>query len=218
MIKYEWLLKMTDAGVVAVIRADQPEEAVKISEMCIKGGITAIEVAFTTPEADKVIASLIKSDISEEVIIGAGTVLDSETAKLAINAGASFIVSPAFDKDAAKLCNRYQVPYIPGCMTIKEMITAMEYGAPIIKLFPGNHFSSDIVSAIKGPLPQLEMMPTGGVNLNNVEEWILRGCIAVGTGSDLTYPAKTGDYGEISKIASQFVQKAKEAKRRVMVK
>jgi 2-dehydro-3-deoxyphosphogluconate aldolase / (4S)-4-hydroxy-2-oxoglutarate aldolase len=108
--------------------------------------------------------------------------------------------------ETAKLCNRYQVPYMPGCLTITEMIHAMESGVEIIKLFPGSAFGPSYVKAVKGPLPQANIMPTGGVSLDNVHEWIKAGVVAVGVGSELTGPARKGDYEQITKLAEQFVQ------------
>lgn len=210
--KIETLTRMTDIGVVAVVRAENEEQAEQISRACIEGGIPAIEVTFTVPGAESVIRSLKSKFTKEELIVGAGTVLDSETARIAILAGAEYVVSPAFDLETAKLCNRYQVAYMPGCMTLKEMITAMEAGADIIKVFPGNAFGPDFIKAIKGPLPQTVLMPTGGVSLDNVDQWIKNGCVAVGVGGELTAPAKTGDYAKITEIARQFVAKVKEAR------
>lgn len=210
--KIETLQRITEIGVVAVVRADNEEQAEKISRACIEGGIPAIEVTFTVPGADEVIKSLKKKFKKEELLVGAGTVLDSETARIAILAGAEYVVSPSFDLETAKLCNRYQVPYMPGCMTITEIVAAMEAGADIIKVFPGNAFGPDFIKAIKGPLPQAVLMPTGGVSLNNVDQWIKNGCVAVGVGGDLTSSAKTGDYDTITELAKQFVAKVKQAR------
>ena len=146
------------------------------------------------------------------MLLGAGTVLDSETARMAILSGANYIVSPAFNLDTAKLCNRYRVPYIPGCMTITEAITAMEAGADIIKIFPADLFGPKIIKDIKGPLPQAKMMPTGGVDVDNVDQWIKAGAVAVGAGSSLTKGAKTGDFGAITETAKKFIAKIKEAR------
>ena len=211
MKKFEILKQLTDVGVVAVIRAENEEQATLISQACLAGGITGIELTFTVPGAERVIRAL-AADFGDEMLIGAGTVLDSATARVAILAGANYIISPGFDFDVAKLCNRYQVPYMPGCMTITEMIKAMESGCDIIKLFPGSAFGADFVKAVKGPLPQVNIMPTGGVNIDNVEQWIKAGCVAVGAGSDLTGPAKTGDYVGVTELAKQFVAKVRAAR------
>ena len=127
---------MTTAGLVAVVRAENAEEAIRISDACLEGGCPSIELTFTVPGALNVIEALAAKYSNGEMLLGAGTVLDSETARMAILSGANYIVSPAFNLDTAKLCNRYRVPYIPGCMTITEAITAMEAGADIIKIFP----------------------------------------------------------------------------------
>ncbi|MCL1950017.1 MAG: bifunctional 4-hydroxy-2-oxoglutarate aldolase/2-dehydro-3-deoxy-phosphogluconate aldolase [Turicibacter sp.] len=211
MKKFQVLKELTDSGVVAVIRAENEEQAIQISKACLAGGIKGIELTFTVPGAADVIKTLAEK-FGEEMLIGAGTVLDSETARIAILAGANYIISPGFDAATAKLCNRYQVPYMPGCMTITEMVTAMEAGADIVKLFPGSAFGPDYVKAVKGPLPYANIMPTGGVNLNNIDQWIKAGCVAVGAGSDLTAPAKTGDYEGVTALAKQFVAKVKEAR------
>jgi 2-dehydro-3-deoxyphosphogluconate aldolase / (4S)-4-hydroxy-2-oxoglutarate aldolase len=213
MKKLTNLSKLTECGVVAVVRADSKEEAVKISEACVEGGIKGIEVTFTVQGADEVIrelASFYKGN--SDVVIGAGTVLDATTARIAILAGAEFVVSPAFDAETAKLCNLYQVPYMPGCMTITEIKQALEAGVDIVKLFPGNAFGPDFVKSLKAPLPQVNIMPTGGVDLNNVEQWIKNGCVAVGVGGNLIAPAKTGEYNKITEYAKQYVAKVQAAR------
>lgn len=213
MQKLEVLTKISDCGVVAVVRADTTEEAVRISEACVKGGILGIEVTFTIDNAEAVIKELAAFYADNaNVVLGAGTVLDAATARIAILAGAQFIVSPCFDAETAKLCNLYQVPYMPGCMTITEMKQALEYGADIIKLFPGNAFGPEFIKAVKAPLPQVNIMPTGGVSLDNVGQWIQNGCVAVGVGGNLVAPAKTGNYEQITEIAGQYVEKVKEAR------
>mgnify|MGYP000212265662 FL=1 len=212
MYKQETLKRISDVGIVAVVRAESGEQAAKIAEACIAGGVTAIEITFTVPGAHRVIEELKASFSEEELIIGAGTVLDSETARAAMLAGAGYIVSPGFDRATCALCNRYQIPYMAGCMTPTEIIAALEAGADVIKLFPGSAFGPDYVKAILGPLPQAQLMPTGGVSLGNVDQWIKNGCIAVGVGGKLTAGAKTGNYQEITDTAKAFVQKIKEAR------
>jgi 2-dehydro-3-deoxyphosphogluconate aldolase / (4S)-4-hydroxy-2-oxoglutarate aldolase len=213
MKKLNVLTRISECGVVAVVRAESSEEAFKISEACVKGGISGIEVTFTVKDAAEVIKGLTSYyENNSEVIIGAGTVLDAQTARLAILAGAEYIVSPCFDEDTAKLCNLYQIPYMPGCMTITEMKDALKYGVDIIKLFPGSAFGPDFIKAVKAPLPQVNLMPTGGVSLENVAEWIKNGCVAVGVGGNLVAPAKTGNFEQITEIASQYVLRVKEAR------
>ena len=210
MLKKHLIVKhITDVGVVAVVRASSSEEATTISKACIEGGIPAIEVTFTVPGAECVIKDLKGKFTSEELIIGAGTVLDSETARVAMLNGAEYIISPHFDEDIARCCNRYAVPYMAGCMTIKEIINAMEMGVDIVKLFPGSAFGPSYVKAIKGPIPQANIMPTGGVSIDNVDEWITNGVVAVGVGGNLT----KGTPEEIKKKATAFVAKVAEARK-----
>ncbi|HEY4553045.1 MAG TPA: bifunctional 4-hydroxy-2-oxoglutarate aldolase/2-dehydro-3-deoxy-phosphogluconate aldolase [Bacillaceae bacterium] len=205
--------KITDCGIVAVVRADSKEEAIQITEACVKGGITAIEITFTIQGAEQVIRELaVHYKGNPEVVLGAGTVLDAATARIAMLAGAQYIVSPFFDEETAKLCNLYQIPYMPGCMTLTEMKHALEYGVDIIKLFPGNAFGPDFVKAVKGPLPQVNLMPTGGVSLENVDQWIKNGCVAVGVGGNLVAPAKTGNFEKITEYAAEYVKKVNEAR------
>ena len=213
MEKLRVLTRITESGVVAVVRADSKEEAILIAEACVKGGLSIIEITFTIRDAETVIKELDAHFVSQqEVIIGAGTVLDATTARIAILAGAKFIVSPCFDEQTARICNLYQVPYMPGCMTITEMKHALGHGVDIIKLFPGDTFGPEFVKAVKAPLPQVNIMPTGGVNLDNIEQWIKNGCVAVGIGGNLIAPSKTGEYEKITENARQYVQRVKAAR------
>ena len=205
MKKFEVLKKIKDVGVVAVVRGEKLEEAINTSKACIEGGIPAVEVTYTVPGATEVIKELKNTIPSEKLLVGAGSVLDSETARIAILAGAEYIVSPGFDEATAKLCNRYQVPYMPGCMTITEIIRAMEAGCDIVKMFPGSAFGPSFVKAVKAPLPQANIMPTGGVNLENVDQWIRNGVIAVGVGGQLT----SGSFDEIVEKSKAFVEKVR---------
>jgi 2-dehydro-3-deoxyphosphogluconate aldolase/(4S)-4-hydroxy-2-oxoglutarate aldolase len=207
MRKYEVLQRIENVGVVAVVRAENSLQAKNIALACMNGGIDSIEITFTVPGAQKVIEALTE-EFGDTLLVGAGTVLDSETARIAILAGAKFIVSPAFDLETAKLCNRYQIPYMPGCLTLTEMIKAMEAGADVIKVFPGSLVGPDYIKAVKGPLPQAVLMPTGGVSLDNVDKWIKNGCIAVGVGGNLT----KGSSEEMTKSAKEFVDKIKSVR------
>jgi len=211
MKKIKVLQNVASVGVVAVIRADNAEEAVKMSVACIEGGLNNIEVTFTTPDADVAIKKLV-ADYGDRAVIGAGTVLDPLTARIAILAGAEFVVSPSFEEDTAKMCNLYGIPYMPGCMTLSEMKEALKLGVDVLKLFPGSAFGPDYVKAVKGPMPHVNIMPTGGVDLNNMDKWIANGCIAVGIGGNLTAPAKEGRYDLITELAAKYVAKFKEIK------
>ncbi|MBC8062815.1 MAG: bifunctional 4-hydroxy-2-oxoglutarate aldolase/2-dehydro-3-deoxy-phosphogluconate aldolase [Clostridiaceae bacterium] len=213
MKRLEMIRKISEAGLVAVIRATSKEEGIKIVEAVKKGGIRALEITMTVPGAIEIIKEL--SEIykdDEEMLIGAGTVLDPETARACILAGAKYIVSPSLNPETVKLCNRYRVAVMPGVMTVKEAIEALELGVEIIKVFPGNAFGPSIISSFKGPLPQANFMPTGGVSLDNVKDWIKAGAVAVGTGGDLTKGAKDGNYELVTETAAKFVEAVKKAR------
>jgi len=209
--KWDIINKISESGLVVVVRAQNSDEAKKITEACLKGGAAAIEITYTVPGASKVIEELSK-EYSKDIIIGAGTVLDPETARIAILSGAQYIVSPYLSKETLRLCNRYQIPCMPGVMTIEGVVEAMELGADILKIFPGEAFGPKIIKAIKGPLPQANLMPTGGVSIDNVSEWIKAGAVAVGAGGSLIAGAKTGDFASITRLAAEFVAKIKEAR------
>lgn len=211
MKKMGILNRVMKTGVVAVIRGKNLEDAIKISDACVDGEVDILEVTFTIPKAERVIEKLTEK-YGDRAVVGAGTVLDSETARIAILHGAQFIVGPNFNLDVAKLCNRYAVPYMAGCMTINEIVKAMEAGTDVIKLFPGSAFGPSIINDIKAPLPHVTIMPTGGVSLENVHEWIGNGCIAIGVGGALTAGAKTGDFNKVTETAKQFVEKVKAAR------
>ncbi len=212
MDKEQVLTRIKDVGVVAVVRAENSDQAKRITDACIEGGIAAIEMTFTVPGAHKVIEELAKTYTSDQIILGAGTVMDPETARIAILSGAEYIVSPYLNLNTIKLCNRYRLPCMPGVMSITEAVTAMEAGADIIKLFPGEAFGPKMIKAIKGPIPYAKIMPTGGVSVDNVDEWINNGASAVGVGGALTAGAKTGDYKSITEIGKQFIEKVKAAR------
>jgi 2-dehydro-3-deoxyphosphogluconate aldolase/(4S)-4-hydroxy-2-oxoglutarate aldolase len=213
MQRLRTILRLQEEGVVAVIRAESKEQGIKIVDAVKKGGIKMLEVTMTVPGAVDIIKEITEHYKNEDVIIGAGTVLDPETARICILAGAKYIVSPSLNLDTIKLCNRYRIPVMPGAMTVKEAIEGMEAGAEIIKIFPGSAFGPSIIKAFKGPIPQGNFMPTGGVSLSNVKDWIQAGAVAVGTGGQLTKGAKTGDYELVTETAKKFVEVVKEARK-----
>ena len=212
MSKIENLKRIEESGIVAVVRAESSEQAIKIAEAVKAGGIQAIEITITVPGAVEVIRDLAQTYKKNEILIGAGSVLDAETARICLLAGAEYIVSPAFDIETIKLCNRYQKIVIPGAMSVTEVLRAMEAGADVVKIFPAELFGPKIIEAIKGPLPQAPLLPTGGVNLNNVDQWIIAGSFAVGVGGALTGGAKKGDYDEVKRTAIEFINKIKSTK------
>jgi 2-dehydro-3-deoxyphosphogluconate aldolase / (4S)-4-hydroxy-2-oxoglutarate aldolase len=206
MLKVRILTRIVDSGLVAVIRSESPDQAMRIAGACAEGGVAALEITFTVPGAARVIAELAKRYEPEEIAIGAGTVLDPETARVAILEGAQFVVSPALNVETARMANRYQVPYMPGAGSIREIVEAMECGADIIKVFPGEMLGPAFVKAVQGPLPQASLMPTGGVSLENAHAWIEAGSVALGVGGHLTAGAKTSDYASITAIARRFIE------------
>lgn len=203
MKKYEILKGIEKTKLVAVVRADNFEQGIKICKACIEGGIEAVEVTYTTPNATDIIKNLIES--YPDKLIGAGTILDSSTATIAINVGAKFIVSPFFDKEIAKICNIYHIPYLPGCMSIKEMVESTKYGVDVVKLFPASNFGPKMIKAINGPLPNLKIMPTGGINKDNVLDWLNEGVFSVGMSGNLLSLARKDDFEAIKKDSEELV-------------
>ncbi|HLS09130.1 bifunctional 2-keto-4-hydroxyglutarate aldolase/2-keto-3-deoxy-6-phosphogluconate aldolase [Lentibacillus sp.] len=208
MQTYQILNEMIEHKLAVVIRGENRSMAEKTAEACVDGGVKTLEVTFTVPGAPGLLESL--TETYHDAIIGAGTVLDSETARIAILSGARFIVSPGFNEETAKLCNRYGLPYLPGCMTVNEMLHAAEFGASVVKLFPGSAFGPSFVKNLKGPLPHISIMPTGGVSLENANHWLEAGAVMLGVGGEITKPAKTGNYNEVTKLAKRFQNLAKK--------
>ena len=193
-----------ERGMVGIVRANSAQAAVQIAEACIAGGVTALEVAFTTPDTLGVLRTL-RERHGDDVLLGAGTVLDTETARAAILAGAQFIISPSVNVDTIALCQRYQVLSMPGAMTPTEIVTALQAGADIVKVFPAEMFGPAYIKALRAPLPQAPLMPTGGVTVENLGEWFASGAVAVGIGSSLSGPGATGDYAAVTARAQAFV-------------
>lgn len=212
MLKLKVLRRVLDSGLVAIVRTDSPDQAARIAEACAEGGVAALEITFTVPGAAVVIAELARRYKPEEMIVGAGTVLDPETARIAILEGAQFLVSPALNPETARLANRYQVPYMPGADNVRDVIEAMECGADIIKVFPGEALGPEFIKAVKAPLPQASLMPTGGVSVENAATWIKAGACALGVGGNLIADAKTGDYAGITALARRFMEAIREAR------
>lgn len=202
--KEEIFQMIKDTGLVAVIRASTEEQARYLAEECIAGGVKAIEITFTVPYAHHIIEQVSKA-YGKQIIVGAGTVLDTETARIALLSGAEFVVSPHFDPEVARTCNRYRVLYMAGIMTVKEAVQAMEAGTDILKLFPGEAFGPDLIKALRGPLPYVQIIPTGGVDTDNAGQWLCAGAMAVGAGGKLTC-------GNVRANAELFLKKIREAR------
>lgn len=202
MTKAETLTAIQQSKIVAVIRGKSADEAIALSNAAIEGGIHLLELTYTTPNVQKAFEAFRNTD----AVVGAGTVLDAETARHAILHGAKFIVSPHLNEDVAKVCNRYSIPYLPGCMTIQEMVSALECGCDIIKLFPANQFKPAFIQAVKGPLPHIQVMPTGGINANNIGEWLAAGAVAAGVGSDLNKAYAAGGHAAAVEASKKYVE------------
>lgn len=184
MTKQEVLDRILSTGVVAVIRMKDTQRLKKVIEAIRLGGVKSIEITMTVPGAVQIIADLVKT-VPEDVLVGAGTVTDVETANKVIDAGAKFVVGPILNVDIIKLCNQRGVVIMPGCYTPTEIFTAWKAGADIIKVFPATSLGPKYFKDIRGPFPDLRLLPTGGVSVDNVGEWIAAGAVAVGIGSDL---------------------------------
>ena len=206
----EIIQAIVDSGVLAVIRANSVDDAVKMATYAAKGGIKGLEITFTVPDADKVIETLVKNGV--DAVVGAGTVLNAETAKLAYSKGAKFIVSPCFDDGVNDFCKEVDIPYFAGCFTPTEIYNAMKKGVKVVKVFPGSVCKPSYFKDVHGPFPYAKLLPSGGVSLENINDWIKNGAVAVSAGSSLTAPAKTGDFEKIIENAREFVEEVKKAR------
>lgn len=206
MSRHEDLQRVLNTGLVAIIRANSGEQLVSVARALYDGGIDVIEVTFTVPNAVEVLAA-VRKELGKKILLGAGTVLDPETARTAILAGAEFLVSPVVNLDVIKLATRYDKLIMPGAYTPTEILTAWEAGADVIKVFPAEIGGPPYLKAIKGPLPQVRLMPTGGVNLQTLESFIKAGACAVGLGSSLVEKdaVEKGDMARIRDLAGQYV-------------
>ena len=193
------------SGIVAVVRGKSHEEARGYMEACLKGGIKSLELTYTIPN----VCELIKEYSSHaEALIGVGSVLNGKMASDAIEAGAKYVVSPGYGEEVNKVCKEMNVLYLPGCMTVSEIMKAMDAGNKMIKLFPGDVFGAKYVKAIKAPIPHVEIMPTGGVSVDNIDEWFANGVSCVGVGSSLI----KGTLEDIENTAKAFVKKMDKIK------
>jgi len=200
-------------GVIAIMRAQSSDQLIAAADAIRQGGVRIIEVTMTTPGALNVIPQAV-SRYGEDVLFGAGTVLDAETARTAILAGAGFIVAPTLNLEMIALCRRYSVPVIPGCYTPTEMLTAWEAGADMVKLFPAEVGGADLVRAILAPLPQLQIVPVGGVDLTTAADFIRKGATALGVGSSLINQKllEAGEMGELTRRASAFIEEVRRGR------
>ena len=180
----ELLKALREIGLVPVLRAESVEQALALAEAIAAGGVTVLEVTMTVPGAIQVMRRL--AEERPDILIGAGTVLDAETARMCILEGAQFVVSPALNLKTIEMCHRYSIAVLPGALTPTEIVTAWQAGADVVKVFPASALGgAKYLTALKGPLPQVEMIPTGGVSLATAAEFLEAGAFALGVGSDL---------------------------------
>jgi 2-dehydro-3-deoxyphosphogluconate aldolase/(4S)-4-hydroxy-2-oxoglutarate aldolase len=197
-------------GVIAIMRTKSPEQLLRAADAIREGGVRAIEVTMTTPGALSVIeqATSRYQDAGQDVVFGAGTVLDAESARACILAGAQFIVSPSFNPALVEICRRYSVPVMPGAYTPTEIVTAWECGSDMVKVFPASIGGPALIKALKAPLPQVELVPVGGVNLDTAADFIRAGAAAVGVGSALINQKllDSEDFSTLTERAHRFVE------------
>jgi 2-dehydro-3-deoxyphosphogluconate aldolase/(4S)-4-hydroxy-2-oxoglutarate aldolase len=213
MSKEKDLQRIVDCGLVAIVRFDRSEELVEVAQAIKAGGVDVIEFTMTTPNALSIIAASAE-EFGEEVLLGAGTVLDPETARAAILSGARYIISPTLNPRVIELCHRYGVIVVPGAFTPTEILTAWELGADMVKVFPAAAMGPGYIKDILSPLPQAKLMPVGGVSLSNVAQFIKAGATAVAAGGSLVDKKAVAerDFDRITEMARSFVMAIREAR------
>ncbi|MCH8008148.1 MAG: bifunctional 4-hydroxy-2-oxoglutarate aldolase/2-dehydro-3-deoxy-phosphogluconate aldolase [Chloroflexi bacterium] len=210
------LQRVLDKGIVAILRATSGERLAAVAEALYEGGIDVIEVTFTVPDVLEVLAA-VRKRLGDRILMGAGTVLDAETARVAILAGAEFIVSPTVNAAVIRLCRRYDKVVMPGAFTPTEVLAAWEAGADVVKVFPADVGGPAYLKALHGPLPQIRLMPTGGVNLQTLPDYVKAGACAVGLGGALVsqHDIRDGDPAHISERAAKYVERMRTARNAV---
>jgi 2-dehydro-3-deoxyphosphogluconate aldolase/(4S)-4-hydroxy-2-oxoglutarate aldolase len=213
MSQDKMLSRIVGSGVVAVMRAPSGEMLADVAEALLAGGVEAIEVTFTVPRAHRVLEQ-VADRLGDRILLGAGTVLDSETARIALLAGAEFIVAPTVNLEVIRLCQRYDKVVMPGALTPTEVLTAWESGADIVKVFPSELTGPGYLKALHGPLPQIRLMPTGGVNLQTAADFLRAGACCLGIGGALVEAkaVAAGDMQRIQSLAQQYVQIVRETR------
>jgi len=215
MTHAEVLKRILDSGVVAVIRMKDTNRLLKVIEAVRQGGVKSIEITMTVPGAVEIIRQL-STAVPPDVLIGAGTVTDEETAKQVIEAGAAFVVGPVLNLGVVSVCKSRDIAVMPGCYTPTEILTAWNAGADIIKVFPATSLGPKYFKDLRGPFPDIRLMPTGGVTIDNVGEWIAAGACAVGVGSDLLDKKAIDEerYEVLTERAARMVQNFLAAKKK----
>jgi 2-dehydro-3-deoxyphosphogluconate aldolase / (4S)-4-hydroxy-2-oxoglutarate aldolase len=214
MTKQEILRKIGDLGLVPVVRAQTADEALKIVDAIREGGVSVLEITMTVPGALGAIEQVARR-FGADVLIGAGTVLDPETARACMLAGAQFVVTPTLDVRPIEMCRRYSVPIMPGALTPTEVLTAWTAGADVVKVFPcGALGGASYIKSLKAPLPQVDMIPTGGVSVKTAADFIKAGAMALGVGADLadTKAIREGNARLVTDKAREYVRLVQEAR------
>ena len=214
MNRQDVLKSIAEVGVVPVVRASSAEEAMQVIEAIRAGGVTVLEITMTVPRAVRVIEQVAER-YGDEVVVGAGTVLDAETARTCILAGATFVVSPSLNLATIEMCRRYSVVVTPGALTPTEVVTAWASGADAVKIFPCSAMGgAKYLKSLKAPLPQVLMIPTGGVSLATVAEFIQAGAFALGVGADLvdTKAIREGQPEKVTEAARAYVAAVRDAR------
>jgi 2-dehydro-3-deoxyphosphogluconate aldolase/(4S)-4-hydroxy-2-oxoglutarate aldolase len=214
MKKEDVISRIKEVGLVPVVRASSAEEALQVIEAIKAGGVPILEITMTVPRAVSVIEQVIAT-YGDEVVVGAGTVLDPETARACIMAGAQFVVSPALNPETIAVCRRYGVAVMPGALTPTEVLQAWTAGADFVKVFPAGALGgASYLKALKAPLPQIELIPTGGVSLKTAADFIKAGASALGVGADLvdTKALREGQGQLITARARQYVEIVRESR------
>src|SRR4028118_1542120 len=214
MDKRQVIQKIVEIGLVPIIRASSEDEAMRVIDAILKGGISVLEITMTVPGAMKVMETVAER-YSGDALIGAGTVLDAETARMCILSGAKFVISPALNLETIQLCKRYSITVMPGALTPTEVVTAWQAGADFVKVFPCSAMGgASYIKGLKAPLPQIELVPTGGVNLKTAADFIKAGSSALGVGADLVdvKAIRAGEASVVTERARQFLEIVQEAR------
>jgi 2-dehydro-3-deoxyphosphogluconate aldolase/(4S)-4-hydroxy-2-oxoglutarate aldolase len=211
MTKPDDLSRVLKTAIVAIVRAPSGERLVEVAEALVAGGVDVIEITFTVPKADKVLAQ-VADRLGDRALLGAGTVLDTETARIALLSGAQFLVSPTVNLGVIEMCRRYDKLVMPGAFTPTEVLSAWQAGADIVKVFPCDALGPGYLKALRGPLPQIRLLPTGGVNLDTAAAFLQAGACALGIGNSLVEPkaVASGDLKRIESLARQYVEIVKK--------
>jgi 2-dehydro-3-deoxyphosphogluconate aldolase/(4S)-4-hydroxy-2-oxoglutarate aldolase len=213
MSSNEDLARVLKTGIVAILRFSSSDQLANVARALFEGGVDVIEVTLTIPNALEVLAA-VKKDLGSRVLLGAGTVLDPQTARAAVLAGAEFIVSPSLNPEVIRLCHRYDKVVMPGAFTPTEILAAWEAGADVVKVFPSDCVGPGYLKALRGPFPQIRLMPTGGVNLETLPAFIQAGACAVGVGGSLVelQAIRDGNFDRLRDVAAQYVQAMRVAR------